>query len=168
MPPLSKRVRLTLCCGPLLLLSAARAEASPESDTAALQQVMADYHAAVVSHDGARLARLFAPTGSAWFNALSDPSYALLQAKTPGIQKVRSSSVESFASFVSTSKAKLDPEHGTVRIQTDGTIASAYFDYRFVLDGKVQNQGSESWLLVKFADGWRIASIVYSSNPPGQ
>ncbi len=68
--------------------------------------------------------------------------------------------MESFVSFVSTSKAKLDPQHGPVHIQTDGTIASVYFDFRFLIDGKVQNTGSESWQLVKFADGWRIASII--------
>ncbi len=61
--------------------------------------------------------------------------------------------MEKFVSFVSTSKAKLDPEHGPVNIQTDGTIASAYFEFRFLVDGKVQNLGSESWQLVKFADG---------------
>ena len=51
-------------------------------------------------------------------------------------------------------------------IHTDGTIAAVYFDFVFNVDGKANNRGSETWQLVKAADGWRIASIVYSSAPP--
>jgi hypothetical protein len=37
---------------------------------------------------------------------------------------------------------------------------------RFVSsDGKEQNRGSETWVLVKGTEGWRIAAITYSSNP---
>jgi hypothetical protein len=57
-----------------------------------------------------------------------------------------------------------DPQHSNVAIHTDGTIAAVYFN----VDGKANNRGSETWQLVKAADGWRIASIVYSSEPPVQ
>jgi len=70
-----------------------------------------------------------------------------------------------FAKFVSTSKASLDPRHSHVQIQSDGTIASVYFDFRFLIDGQMENQGSETWQLVKGTEGWRIAAITYSSDP---
>jgi hypothetical protein len=41
-----------------------------------------------------------------------------------------------------------------------------YFDFSFLIDGKEQNHGSETWVLVKGSTGWRIAAITYSSNPP--
>ncbi len=47
-------------------------------------------------------------------------------------------------------------------------IEDDYFDFVFNLDGKANNRGSETWQLVKAADGWRIASIIYSSEPPVQ
>ena len=47
----------------------------------------------------------------------------------------------------------------------DGTIASVYFDFAFVIDGKPENQGRETWQLVKASDGWKIVAITYSSNP---
>ena len=37
-------------------------------DSIDIQRVMNSYHEAVVTHDGARLAKLFIPEGSAWLN----------------------------------------------------------------------------------------------------
>ena len=48
---------------------------------------------------------------------------------------------------------------------SDGAVASVYFHFDFVIDGKVENRGDETWQLVKTADGWRIVAISYSSNP---
>ena len=143
----------------------APAYAWSSKDVTDIRQLMNDYHIAVVNHDGNRLTGLFVPTGSAWFNVLSEPAYKSAQVKSPNAPKARPSDVASFVKFVNTTKALLDPKHGPVKIQTDGSIASAYFKFRFLVDGKVQNTGSESWQMVKSSDGWRIASIIYSSNP---
>lgn len=59
----------------------------------------------------------------------------------------------------------LDPQHSNVQIHTDGTIASVYLNFVFVIHGKPENQGSETWQLVKASNGWKIAAITYSSNP---
>jgi hypothetical protein len=153
----------TLIAG--LLLPAAAFAAGTEQDTVEVQHVMDAFHDAVVTHDGARLAALFIPEGSTWLNVLSDDAYSRAKAKSPDVAKVRLGSFKEFAGFVSTSKASLDPRHTHVRIQTDGTIASAYFDFVFLIDGKEENHGSETWQLVKGAAGWRIAAITYSSAP---
>lgn len=130
---------------------------------------MAEYHQAVVAHDGARLASMFVDKGS-WFNVLSDTAYARARAKNPAASKVRPWSFQEFAKVVSSPRAALNPQHSDVRILTDGTIASVYFKYVFLIDGKPENQGSETWQLVKASDGWKIAAITYSSNPsaPGR
>lgn len=62
--------------------------------------------------------------------------------------------------FMGRRKPNLNPTQSDVRINTDGTIASVYFDFIFLIDGKEQNRGSEIWVLVKGADGWKIATIV--------
>lgn len=77
-------------------------------------------------------------------------------------------SVKDFAKLVSTTPKNFDPEHNKVVTHTDGTIAAVYLDFVFNVDGKANNRGSETWQLVKVADGWRIASIIYSSEPPVQ
>ena len=148
-----------------LLLSTESTQASTAQDTVDIHHVMDAFHEAVNAHDGSRLAALFIPEGSTWLNVLSDDAYARAKAKAPDVAKIRLGGYKKFAEFVSTSKASLDPRHSNVKIQSDGTIASVYFDFVFLIDGKKENQGSETWQLVKGAEGWRIAAITYSSDP---
>jgi len=162
----------TLACTAGFVQSQAPAEsnaglpASAASDTVDVQHVIDAYHEAVLTHDGSRLARLFIPQGSTWLNVLSDEAYARARAKSPDAVKIRVGSFTDFAKLVSTSKASFNPTHTHLQQNSDGTIASVYFDFVFLIDGKEQNHGSETWVLVKGSDGWRIAAITYSSNPP--
>jgi hypothetical protein len=137
--------------------------ASTGSDTVDVQHVIDAYHEAVLTHDGSRLANLFLPQ-SLWLNVLSDEAYARAKAKSPDAVKIRIGSYTDFAKLVSTSKASFNPTHTHLQQNSDGTIASVYFDFVFLVDGKEQNRGSETWVLVKGTDGWRIAAITYSSN----
>lgn len=137
-------------------------------DEAAIEQVMKQYHAAIVAHQGTALSNLFLPDANLWLNVLTGSAFAQAQAKSATAQKVRVSNYRDFANLVSTTTKNFDPEHSNVVIHTDGTIAAVYFDFIFNVDGKANNRGSETWQLVKAADGWRIASIVYSSEPPAQ
>jgi hypothetical protein len=138
------------------------------ADETAIEQVMKRYHAAIVAHNGTALSGLFLPDANLWLNVLTDSAYAQAQAKSPTAQKVRVSNYRDFAKLVSTTPKSFDPEHSNVVIHTDGTIAAVYFDFVFNVDGKANNRGSETWQLVKAADGWRIVSIIYSSEPPVQ
>lgn len=138
------------------------------ADKVAIQQVMNRYHAAIQSHDGAAFSSLFLPDANLWLNVLTDSAYSKAQAKSTTVQKVRVGSFHDFATLVSMTTKNFDPEHSNLVIHTDGTIAVLYFDFVFNVDGKANNRGSETWQLVKAADGWRIASIVYSSEPPAQ
>lgn len=137
-------------------------------DRAEIEKVMKQFHDAVVAHDGATLSGLFLPDANIWLNVLTDSAYDRAKTKTPATQKVRVGNYRDFAKFVSTTTQSLDPEHSHIVIHTDGTIAAVYFDFVFKSDGKTNNAGSETWQLVKAADGWRIAAICYSSNPPTQ
>jgi ketosteroid isomerase-like protein len=137
--------------------------ASTASDTIDVQHVIDAYHEAVLAHDGSRLAHLFLPQ-SLWLNVLSDEAYARAKAKSPDAVKIRIGSYTDFAKLVSTSKASFNPTHTHLQENSDGTIASVYFDFVFLVDAKEQNRGSETWVLVKGTDGWRIAAITYSSN----
>ena len=139
-----------------------------QAEGTAIEQVVKRYHAAILAHDGTTLSGLFLPDANLWLNVLTDSAYAGAQAKSPTAQKVRVSNYRDFAKLVSTTTKNFDPERSNVVIHTDGTIAAVYFDFVFNVDGKANNRGSETWQLVKAADGWRIASIIYSSEPPAQ
>lgn len=134
-------------------------------DVADIQHVMEDFHHAVATHDGNGVSELFLDPGSTWVTVLSDKAFAAARAKNPSTQKVHVSSYRDFANFVSKTPSNLDPRHTDVRIHSDGTVASVYFHFDFVIDGKVENRGDETWQLVKTVDGWRIVAITYSSNP---
>jgi hypothetical protein len=116
------------------------------SDTVDVQHVIDAYHEAVLAHDGSRLARLFIPQGGMWLNVLSDEAYARAKAKSPDAVKVRVGSYTDFAKLVSTSKAGFNPTHTDLHEYSDGTIASVYFDFVFLVDGREQNRGSETWV----------------------
>jgi len=139
----------------LFALSAAAA------DTAPIEQVMAGFHQAVATHDGDKVKSYFLPQGTAWFNVLTDEA----RARTPDAPKVRPGSFQDFAAFVSTSKADLDPRHTEVEIRSDGTVATAWFRFSFLIGGLEKNHGYETWQLVKTEAGWKIAAMSYSSDP---
>jgi len=149
----------------IILLAASFALSAAAADTAPIEQVMAGFHQAVLSHDGDRLKSFFLPQGTAWFTVLTDEALLRVRAKTPDAPKVRPGSFQDFANFVSGSKADLDPKHTEVEIRSDGTVATAWFRFLFMIDGRETNRGSETWQLVKTEQGWRIAAIAYSSDP---
>ena len=160
--------------GAILLLFCGNAVATDRSssvsgttpqDAADIQHVMDAFHRAVAAHDGGSVSKLFLDPGSTWVTVLSDKAFAAARAKNPSTPKVHVGSYRDFASFVSKTPANLDPRHTDVRITSDGAVASVYFHFDFVIDGKVQNRGDETWQLVKTDDGWRIVAITYSSNP---
>jgi hypothetical protein len=134
-------------------------------DVADIQHFMDTYHHAVVTHDGKGVAALFLDHGSTWVTVLSDQAFASMKETKPTVQKVRVSSYQDFATFLSHTKSDLDPRHGSVQILSDGAVASVYFHFDFAVDGKVTNRGDETWQLVKTVDGWRIVAMTYSSNP---
>ncbi|MGB6133670.1 MAG: nuclear transport factor 2 family protein [Acidobacteriaceae bacterium] len=147
--------------------STARVEIDKEhhAQVAAIEQVMKQYHEAVVTHNGAALSALFLPDANLWLSVLTDSAYDRAQAKGAKDPKVKAGSYRDFAKVVSSTPKAFDPEHSNVVILTDGTIAAVYFDFVFNVDGKAENRGSETWQLVKTVDGWRIAAITYSSDP---
>ena len=122
--------------------------ASTASDTVDVQHVIDAYHEAVLTHDGSRLANLFIPQGSMWLNVLSDEAYARAKAKSPDAVKIRLGSYTDFAKLVSTSKGSFNPTHTHLQENSDGTIASVYFDFVFLVDerNKIAEARLGCWL----------------------
>jgi ketosteroid isomerase-like protein len=133
-------------------LAACIALPAAASDTADIERVMAAFHQAVVAHDGERLKGFFLPQ-AAWFNVLAKDG------------TLRPGGYQDFAAFVSQGKADLDPRHTDVEIRSDGTVATAWFRFSFMIGGEEKNRGYETWQLIRTGAGWRIASLAYSSNP---
>lgn len=146
----------------VLAFAAAPAMAA-ESPKADIQKVVEQFQGALKTHDAKTLGSLFTPECS-WVEALGADSLVKVRAKKPDVGPYHTSTPAKFASFVGSSKDPLEERFHDVRIETDGTVGIVYFDFEFLLAGKVQNRGAETWQMVRTEDGWKIAAMLYSSN----
>jgi hypothetical protein len=102
-----------------------------------------------------------------WTGVLTDASIERLYAnrRQPQMKppfKFFTSSPRRFFSSNVKAKAKVDETISNVRIDSDGDIGQVWFDYTFVNGSYKENWGKESWQMVRTADGWKIAGVVWS------
>ena len=158
--------KTALIAWPLLAVFAATAQAATPPDAQAqIEQVVATFQTALVAKDKAALEDLFMPEGGAWFEVLGDDAYRQLSAKHPQMPRFHADNYKHFIAFVTGSKDRVEERFSNVRIATDGAIASVYFDFVFLVDGKANNRGHEAWQLVNTGKGWKISAMAYSSEP---
>jgi hypothetical protein len=146
----------------LCLTGPARAADTREADVAAIRQVVEQFKAAIVAHDGKALGALFLQDHDSWLSVADAETWAAVKARNPTARKVLPSTWKEFAGFVQNSPKPVEERFYNVRIDTNGAVASVWFDFDFLVDGKVGNRGSESWQLVRAEDGWKISSMLYS------
>lgn len=151
-----------LACSGLTV--AARA-AEPVDAQAQIEQVVERFQAAIIAHDKVALESMFIAEGGSWFEVLGEDAYQRIKAKKPGLSRVHADNYRRFAAFVGDSKQGIEEKFSNVRIHTDGAVASVYFDFVFLVDGKANNVGSETWQLVHTGEGWKISAMAYSSYP---
>lgn len=150
-----------ICAG---LASGANASDEPTAQ-AQIEQVVERFQAAIIAHDKSALEDMFVADGGSWFDVLGEDAYRQIKARRPEMSRVHADNYHHFAAFVGDSKQQVEEKFSNVHIQTDGTIASVYFDFSFLMDGKVSNVGSETWQLVNTGEGWKISAMAYSSYP---
>lgn len=128
-------------------------------------QLVERFQAAIIAHDKTALESMFVAEGGSWFEVLGEDAYREMKVKRPGLSRVHADNYRHFAAFIGDSKQSIQEQFSNVRIQTDGAVASVYFDFVFLVDGKRNNVGSETWQLVHTGDGWKISAMAYSSYP---
>jgi hypothetical protein len=153
---------VTLCLGGLGGPARAAEALSHDADVAAIRQVVQQFQSAIVAHDGKLLSSLFLQDHDSWLEVFDDASYARVKAKHPDARKVMRSTWKQFADDMQSASRPVEERFYNVRIDTNGTVASVYFDFDFLSDGKLNNRGSETWQLVHAEDGWKIAAMLYS------
>lgn len=147
----------------LLLLIAAPGLAD-ESPKAQVQQVVDSFQVSLTAKDAKALGDLFLPESKAWITTLGEPSFTNVRAKHPDVTRYKAGSWQEFTDFVGKAKGSVEERFHNVRTDTDGSVASVYFDFEFLMDGKVGNHGAETWQLVRTDQGWKIAAMLSSSN----
>jgi hypothetical protein len=129
-----------------------------------IEQVIAHFQTAIIKKDKAALSELFLPTSNSWIAVPTETTWRIVHAKHPKARRLMPGSYTEFADFVATSSEPVEEKFSNVQIATDGAVASVYFDFVFLSDGKPQNRGSETWQLINTGSGWKINALVYSIN----
>jgi hypothetical protein len=156
-------VLLAACCLTAPVRAADKAADNPHAaDVAAINQVVEQFKAAIIARDGKTLGGLFLQDHDSWLSVADEATWAAVKTRNPKARKVMPDSWKSFANFVQTSPKPVEERFYNVRIDTNGAVASVWFDFDFLIDGQVTNRGSESWQLVRAEDGWKISSMLYS------
>ena len=149
----------------LLALSVTPVHAADAAQSRAqIQQLVERFKTAIKAHDGDGMAALFLPGGS-WHQTLDDASWAKVKLKEPNARQVMPGDYQKFSQFVGKASKPIEETFDNVRIETDGTIGTVYFDYVFLESGKPTNHGAETWQLVRMPDGWKISAMLYSVIP---
>jgi len=156
------RTCLSLVLAACLAAPVHAAAPAHDADVAAIRQVVQQFQAAIVAHDGKALGGLFVPEGGAWLSVLDDATYAAAKARNPAASRLEPSTWRQFADMVQHGARPVEERFYDVRIETNGTVGSVWFDFDFLVSGKVNNHGSETWQLVRTDDGWKIQAMLFS------
>lgn len=153
---------LALCLANAARAAEGTAPGDRAADVAAIHAVVDQFKAAIIAHDGKTLGSLFLQEHDSWLSVADDAVWAKVKARNPKARKVVPSSWKKFAEFIQTADKPIEERFYNVRVDTNGTVASVWFDFDFLADGKVTNRGSESWQMVRAEDGWKISSMLFS------
>jgi hypothetical protein len=155
----------------LLPFNAYAAPTPPNATDAAQKQiedVIENFRTAIIDKDKDRFIKLFLHESITWQRVLSDEGLQRFREKQPDVVKTRFDSQKTASSFIDgivANKRRTEEKFWNIRIDTDGDIASVYFDYSFHADDRETNHGKEAWHLVNTGEGWKIVSVIWSVIP---
>ena len=148
--------------------ASAQAHSGPEHEVAAIEKVVESFRTALINKDKATYMGLFfsdKPEEIGWQFVSEDTRLAHIRESKPDAIKARRIPANNFIGLIDGAVATKEPREETIenlRIETDGEIASASFDYSYLANGKKANWGREMWQLLRTEQGWKIYSVVYT------
>jgi hypothetical protein len=163
-------MKTLLLAATCLALVTGSVHAASTSDTVAsnaqsqIQQVIRRFQTAITKKDKAGLTDLFLPDNNSWIAVPTEATYRIVHAKHPKARRFMPGNYAEFVDFIAASPEHMEEKFSNVKIDTDGAVASVYFDFAFLGNGHPQNRGSETWQLINTGDGWKINALVYSIN----
>ena len=127
-----------------------------------IKQIIAGYQSAIMTKDEKKFDQLLQRDLISWLETTPDNRTGILPSQM-GLKTPQ----QGFYHSVFGSDAKFEEKISNIRIQTDGDVASVFYDYEFFKNEKKIKNGSKSWHMVRNFEGWRINSIL-SSNLDGK
>ncbi|MCL1636136.1 nuclear transport factor 2 family protein [Luteimonas sp. SX5] len=141
--------------------------AGVDPDNRSVEAVVEAFRASIVDKDKPRFVKLFLHENTAWQSVTGDANLDKIRETKPQAVKVRVDAKDGHLSFIDdivASKDREEEKFRNVKVETDGDIASVFFDYSYHSGGKETNHGKEAWHLVRTDQGWKIVSVIWSVN----
>ncbi len=139
----------------LMFMSGQSLAATSEQE---IGKVIEDFRLAIINKDEQKFVDLFYDKSIPWLGIRADKRRGSL----PSQNGVDHGSYVKFIAWIVSHQEVIEEKFINVQIETDGDIASVYFDYSFHIGDYKQNWGDEAWQLVKTGSGWKINSVIYS------
>jgi len=141
--------------------------AEVDADNRSVEAVVEAFRASIVDKDKPRFIKLFLDQDTVWQNVVGEANLRKMRVKNPEAVKARIDSKDNPTAFIDeivAEKERQEEKFRNVKIDSDGEIASVYFDYSYHAGDKETNHGKEAWHLVRTDDGWKIVSVIWSVN----
>ncbi|KQY51061.1 hypothetical protein [Lysobacter sp. Root494] len=165
----TKTLAAALLCGAFPFGACAQA-ATLSVETAAQPQIEAvieSFRTAIIDKDKARFTALFLHENITWQSVVGEDNFMRLRDGKPEAVKAKVDLKRTPVTFIDgivNSPDRSEEQFRNARIETDGDVASVFFDYSFLNNGRETNHGKEAWHLLRTEQGWKIASVVWSVN----
>jgi ketosteroid isomerase-like protein len=140
---------------------------NPAESRQKIEAVIKAFDKAITDKDKEGFMRLFLRENITWASVSTDRTLATYRAElknpTDHIPKVMGATPRMFIERLAGDPAPGSETFENVRIDTDGDIAQVWFDYSFMKGDYRSNWGKEAWHMVRTESGWKIASVIYST-----
>jgi hypothetical protein len=169
-------IQTSLCCIALLCATAAHAEdpaptyasraQTTVEDTGAILNLTKDFRSAIVNKDAKALSSLLLNSDILFASPMPSEHIKMVNGKYDvNFNGLGSGGFMQFGHFIGTSPQPLEEKFYNIKITQDANVGWVMFDYEFLVAGKVENFGIETWQVMKDVDGkWKILSVVWSSH----
>lgn len=139
---------------------------SSSDDTRAIEKVVEDFRSAIKTRNPRLLSTLVLNSAILFDTPTPPDAIAMVREKSDvTFNGIRSSGYRDFATFLGTTKSEIEEKFYNVKITQDNNVAWVMFDYEFLINGKAQNYGVETWQMMKVPEGgWKIVSVVWTMN----
>ena len=135
---------------------------SNADDLTKIRSVLEEFRQDIIRKDGHALTKLML-NSNVFFHSIDDQDHVDSARKyNAQFDGVGPSALDGFATYLSTSKDKIEEKFHNVEIRQDGPLGLVTFNYDFVVNDKVTHGGLEVWQLCKIDGQWKILSVVWT------
>jgi len=136
---------------------------SNADDLTKIRGVLEEFRLDIIRKDGSAITKLVLNPNVPFYEIDDQKAVDSARKSNAQFDGVGPSQLDGFATFLSTSKDKLEEKFRNIEIRQDGPLGLATFNYDFVINDKVTNSGLEVWQLRKIDGQWKILSLTWTS-----